>query len=382
MTTTPSSRRILILAMVMNPLVYAIIVFIIGVTLPTLTAKFNLTDPQKGTLFLVQNLAILISILGIGPVMDTYGRKLVLIGGAFLIAASTVAIGFVPTYGSLLFVLFLLGLGGGCNNVGGSALIADLFPEDSSSAFNWLGASFGIGAIIIPLLGSFMIGKYGLGLYVTVLGIIALIPLLIFLGARFPQPKNVEQFAMSELMKVLANPLILFLGLVLFFYVAVEISTVGWLKDYLINKFSMTDKTSGFVLTGFSVMMMLGRLSAGFVLKKIKGVHLIVYCAILSIVGLILMTLTSNLIVTIIGVIVVGLAYAPIYPTSLGTIGDNFDRYVATTLGLVVSFGFVGSMLLPFLIGLLGGNMNVILLAAVLMLLSQLVVVRAIKKRS
>jgi fucose permease len=144
----------------------------------------------------------------------------------------------------------------------------------------------------------------------------------------------------------------------------------------------MTDKTSGFVLTGFSVMMMLGRLSAGFVLKKIKGVHLIVYCAILSIVGLILMTLTSNLIVTIIGVIVVGLAYAPIYPTSLGTVGDNFDRYVATTLGLVVSFGFVGSMLLPFVIGLLGGNMNVILLAAVLMLLSQLVVVRAIKKRS
>lgn len=380
--TTPSSRRILILAMVMNPLVYAIIVFIIGVTLPTLTAKFNLTDPQKGTLFLIQNLAILISILGIGPVMDTYGRKPVLIGGAFLIAVSTVAIGFVPTYGSLLFVLFLLGLGGGCNNVGGSALIADLFPEDSSSAFNWLGASFGIGAIIIPLLGSFMIGKYGLGLYVTVLGIIALIPLLIFLGAKFPQPKNVEQFAMSELMKVLANPLILFLGLVLFFYVAVEISTVGWLKDYLINKFSMTDKTSGFVLTGFSVMMMLGRLSAGFVLKKIKGVHLIVYCAILSIVGLTLMTLTSNLIVTIIGVIVVGLAYAPIYPTSLGTVGDNFNRYVATTLGLVVSFGFVGSMLLPFVIGLLGGDMTVIILAAILMLISQLVVVRAIKKRS
>ncbi len=380
--TTASSRRILILAMVMNPLVYAIIVFIIGVTLPTLTAKFNLTDPQKGTLFLIQNLAILISILGIGPVMDTYGRKPVLIGGAFLIAASTVAIGFVPTYGSLLFVLFLLGLGGGCNNVGGSALIADLFPEDSSSAFNWLGASFGIGAIIIPLLGSFMIGKYGLGLYVTVLGIVALIPLLIFFGAKFPQPKNVEQFAMSELMKVLANPLILFLGLVLFFYVAVEISTVGWLKDYLINKFSMTDKTSGFVLTGFSVMMMLGRLSAGFVLKKIKGVHLIVYCAILSIVGLTLMTLTSNLIVTIIGVIVVGLAYAPIYPTSLGTVGDNFNRYVATTLGLVVSFGFVGSMLLPFVIGLLGGDMTVIILAAILMLISQLVVVRAIKKRS
>lgn len=380
MTTRPVSRKLLIFAMVMNPLVYAIIVFIIGVTLPTLTQKFNLSDSQKGALFFVQNLAILISILSVGPIMDKFGRKPVLMTGALLIAGSVIAVGVAPSFVSLLVILFILGLGGGCNNIGGSALIADLFTEDTSSAFNWLGASFGVGAIMIPLLGSFMIGPLGLLPFVTVLGIIAAIPFLIFLFSEFPKSQESDQFKFGELFRVISNPLVFMLGAVLFFYVAVEISTVGWLKDYLIDKFNMTDKSSGFVLTGFSIMMMVGRLSAGFILKKVKAVHLVVYCAVLSVVGLAVMIFTGNLALTILGVVLVGLAYAPIYPTSLGTIGENFSRYVATTMGLVISFGFAGSMLLPFLIGLLGGDMLVIIFAAALMLVSQLLVVARVRK--
>jgi fucose permease len=137
---------------------------------------------------------------------------------------------------------------------------------------------------------------------VTVLGLIAAIPLVIFAFAEFPKSQEADQFKMSDLVKVISNPLVFLLGAVLFFYVAVEISTVGWLKDYLINKFNLTDKTSGFVLTGFSSMMMVGRLSAGFILKKIRGVYLIVYCALLSVIGLAAMILTGNLPLTVLGV--------------------------------------------------------------------------------
>jgi len=382
MATQPVSRKLLIFAMVLNPLVYAIIVFIIGVTLPTLTEKFGLSDSQKGTLFLVQNLAILISILSVGPIMDKFGRKPVVLVGALLIAGSVVAVGVAPSFASLLAILFVLGLGGGCNNIGGSALIADLFTENTTSAFNWLGASFGIGAILIPLLGSLMIGPLGLFPYVIVLGLIAAIPLVIFAFAEFPKSQEADQFKLSELVKVISNPLVFLLGAVLFFYVAVEISTVGWLKDYLINKFNLTDKTSGFVLTGFSSMMMVGRLSAGFILKKIRGVYLIVYCALLSVIGLAAMILTGNLTLTVLGVALVGLAFAPIYPTSLGTIGENFSRYVATTMSVVISFGFLGSMLLPFVIGLLGGDLLVIIFAAGLMLVSQLGVVARVRRKA
>ena len=374
-------RRLLIFSVVLTTFVYAILVFLIGVTLPLLGEKFHLSDPQKGALFLFQNMGILAAVVSLGPIMDSFGRKPVLFAGSLLIAVMVILVGVAPSYPLLLLFLFFLGVGGGCINVGGNTLTADLFPNQSGSAFNWIGASFGLGAVFIPLLGSLMIGPYGLFSFVLVLGAIAALPLLIYSVVPFPRPRHAEKIVVQELGKILSDPFILFAGLVLFFYVGVEVSTAGWLKDFMIDKFSLSDKASGFVLSGFSLMMMTGRLSAGFILKNGKETRLLITCSLLSLAGLALLILTKDLTVTIAGAIVVGLAYAPVYPTMMGTVGDRLNRYVATSLGVVISIGFVGAMLLPFFIGVLGGNMAVIMLAVIAMLISQIGVIRSLAKR-
>ena len=376
-----TSRPLLTFGAAMNTFVYAIIVFIIGVTLPTLTKKFGLSDFQKGLLISVQNFAIMITILGIGLILDRIGRKPVLVIGAVLIAVSVIGIGLAPTYGVLVVVIFILGVGGGCNNIGGSTLITDLYPENPGRALNLITSTFGAGAIGIPLLGSLLIEPIGFLGYLSLLGAIAIIPFVIFVFAKFPKSKQIDKFILVDIFKVIINPLVFFIGAVLFFYVALEISTAGWLKDYLIDKFTMTDRSSGFVLTGFSVMLMLGRLIAGLVLKTMKGMYLIVWCSILAIIGLVLMILSNNLMISIIGVMIAGLAYAPIFPTSLGAVGENFKEYIATILGTVTTLGFLGAILLPYLIGNLGGDLNVMIVAAALMLLFQLLIVSSVRKR-
>jgi len=373
------SRATLTFAAAINTLVYAIIVFIIGVTLPTLSEKFALSDSQKGTLFLVQNMAILVTILGIGPLMDRFGRKQVLVLGALLVGAGVVGIGIAPTYSLLLAALFLLGIGGGCNNIGGSTLISDLYPENPGQALNLITSAFGAGAIGIPLLGSFMIGPLGLLPFVLLLGSISFVPFFAFSFSRFPAPQQTDKFVLRDMFKVIGHPLVFFIGMVLFFYVALEISTAGWMKDYFIKQFALTDRSSGFILTGFSAMFMVGRVAAGLVLKRLKGVTFMIWCAMAAIVGLSLMILSGSLALSVFGVLIVGLAYAPIFPTSLGMVGENFSSYLATRLGTVTALGTLGAMLLPWFIGRIGGNLNVMIVCALLLLLFQNLVRIAIR---
>lgn len=381
MTNQSTNRGLLTVAAVMNTFVYAIIVFLIGVLLPTFTDKFGLTDAQKGLLFLVENLAILITILGIGPVMDQFGRKPVLSIGALLIALGVLGMGWAPSFGILLIMVFILGLGGGCNNVGGSTLISDLYPENPGSALNWITSSFGAGAILVPLLGSLLLEPIGQFGYVLILGMVAIIPFVLFIISTFPSSQQAERFDIRNIVNVMTNPLAMTLGFVLFFYVALEVSTAGWLKDFLIGKFAMTDKTSGYVLTGFSAMMVAGRLGGGAILNKVKGTNMVIYCAVVAVAGLVLMILSGHLPVVIIGVVIVGLAFAPIYPTTVGTVGENFTVYRATTIGTVSALGFIGAMLLPYIIGLLGGQLTVMILTAILMVIAQFLVIRFVKSR-
>jgi fucose permease len=380
MTDPKVSRALLTFGAATNTFVYAIIVFIVGVSLPTLTEKLSLSDSQKGLLFSVQNLAILLTILAVGPVLDRIGRKPVLLLGAILIALSVVGIALAPTYSVLLAVIFCLGLGGGCNNIGGSTLITDLYPENPSRALNLITSTFGAGAIGVPLLGSLLIAPLGFLGYLLLLALVAFLPFVVFIIARFPATVQADQFVIGDVFKVIVNPLVFCIGAVLFFYVALEISTAGWLKDYFIDKFLMTDRTSGFVLTGFSIMLMLGRIVAGFILEKMKGMYLIIWCALLAVTGLVLMILSNNITVSIAGVLLTGLAYAPIFPTSLGTVGDNFKSYIATIMGTVTTLGFLGAIGLPFIIGLLGGQLNVMIVAALLMLIAQLMIVATVRK--
>lgn len=377
----PPSRALLTAGAVMNTFVYAIIVFIIGVSLPTLTEKFELNDAQKGTLFLVQNLALFLTIVSSGPLMDRLGRKVVLVVGALLIAAGVVGMGVAPTYGMLLVSLFVLGLGGGCNNVGGSTLISDLYPENPGRALNWITSSFGVGAITIPLLSALLLEDLSYPGYVSLLGVVALIPFVLFVFSRFPAVQQEDRIELRNMLEVMLNPLAVAIGAVLFFYVALEVSTAGWLKDFFMTAFDMTDSTSGFVLTGFSVMLVVGRLVGGVVLERVQGSVLIIGCAVLALLGLVLMILSGNVVVAVVGVGMTGLAFAPVYPTALGLVGENVTRYLATTIGVVSALGFLGAVVLPYLIGLLGGNLNVMIAGAVLLIVSQFVVIRLLRRR-
>src|SRR5215471_16028228 len=100
----------LILAAILAIFVYGMIAAMLGTILPDLSARFQLTPKQNGTIAFCQALGLIIASISVGPLIDNEGKKLGMILGLALI---TVALALLPRssgYSTTSTYLLLLGL--------------------------------------------------------------------------------------------------------------------------------------------------------------------------------------------------------------------------------------------------------------------------------
>jgi MFS transporter, DHA1 family, tetracycline resistance protein len=135
------------------PVIPKIIVSLIGGTLSD-AAPYGgwLADAYAGMQFLFAPF--------IGNLSDRFGRRPVLILSLVAIGIDYTITGFAPTIGWLFLARFLSGAAGG-SYATVNAYVADITPPEKRAAnFGLIGAAFGLGFIIGPLLGGFF-GQYG-----------------------------------------------------------------------------------------------------------------------------------------------------------------------------------------------------------------------------
>ncbi len=96
----------------------------------------------------------------IGALSDQYGRRPVLLASLFAFSLDFILQGFAPNIGWLFVGRLIAGITGASFSTC-SAYIADIsLPEKRAQNFGMIGAAFGLGFIIGPVLGGFL-GTYG-----------------------------------------------------------------------------------------------------------------------------------------------------------------------------------------------------------------------------
>ncbi len=361
---------------------YGILVSFLGATLPELRARLGFSIDQGGTLFSILYLAQIPMVFVAGPLIDRFGKKPVLAFGSLVCAAMLASMAYAPSFAVLGALLFVMGLGGSFVNSGGNTLIPELYPENPSSALNLGNIFFGLGAVFFPLLVTLIATRLGLtptlwiiALLVAVLGVLAL-------SQNFPPARAASGFDWHEARKVALDPAVIILAWVLFFYVALEIATGGWIRTYLEQDFHVSARTSSLLLTLFWSTIMVGRLAASQIVKKVRGPGLVLRASVGALVGLVLFVIAPNVPVAAAGIVICGLSYAPIFPTTIGTASGHFPKLFGTVFGILMASGLAGGILLPKAVGFVAQGATVrtgiwlSVMTAVLLFISQLAFIR------
>src|SRR5579872_2633933 len=157
---------------------FGVMTSFLGATLPELRTRAGIDLTQGGTLFSFLYFPQVPMVFLAGPLIDRFGKKMVLAAGLLCSAAALVGIAYAPNYAMIGALLVMLGLGGSSAMAAANTLIPDLYPENPSSALNVGGIFFGVGAVFFPWLVALMAQR--LGLVKTLWSIAALVGLVAF----------------------------------------------------------------------------------------------------------------------------------------------------------------------------------------------------------
>jgi len=129
--------------------------------LPEVAREYGFSLPQAGLMSTVFTIGMAIAGLPAGYLMSHYARKTVAQAGVFIFSAVTILTIAARGFDDMLAYRALTGVGEAMQLTALFAIVSSYFPRYRAVAIGVLNCSFGIGAIIGPLLGAAMLSTYG-----------------------------------------------------------------------------------------------------------------------------------------------------------------------------------------------------------------------------
>ena len=349
-----SSRRALFICACLGLLTFGIVLTTLGSVLPAVMPRYGIDKAEAGALFTLMTLGILIGSLVCGPIVDGYGYRGILIAATALTIAGLEGIAFAPSIGWLRLAVILIGFGGGIINGGTNALVADISVESRGAGLSLLAVFFAVGAMGVPFVLGTLPQSISYSMVIAWVGALVLIPLLVIALTRFPEPKQAQGFPIADAGRLLRDPVFLLMGFMLFLESGMEITVGGWTATFFNEELAVSARMALISLSLYWMGMMLARLSLSVILPRIQAIRVLYACIAIGLVGAALLLTTRSPGVAALGVFLLGVGFAAMFPVMLGFIGDRYARLSGTAFGVAIAMALVGGMLGPYVAGLLG----------------------------
>jgi len=346
----------------------AVCFIILGSISVELMARLQIDENQFGTLISLFSLSCLIAQLFIGFAVDKFGHKPLAISGFLISGLAILLLAFSTSYALVQLATLLLGVGAiCCNTVGNTLLPVVLFDgKDPARASNFGCGFVGLGFVLVPLMiGTFM---NDLGFSYTVSVSVVAVGTLIFVVVAFlpKYPQVSTGFSLVKALDLVRKPIVLISAAALACYIGLEWTMNNWTKPLMTELYEATDhanavRNASLVLMLFGLAMAIGRFATS-ALKNVSamGVKIIAAMSLISIPAIIILVKASSPGLAILAVLVIGLAFAPMFPTIVGVTFDKFEPNVyGSVFGIIFSIGLLGSMILPKLVGYLSKGKTV-----------------------
>jgi fucose permease len=310
--------------------------------LPQLAARFALDDAQLGYIAFAYALGLTIASLAIGPILDNVGKKTGLVAGLSGITAALVGLALAEGYGAVLASNLLMGLGGGMLVTGANVLVSDVAEEKRASTLNFLNLFFGLGGLATPFLAANIPALGDVRSLCLFLAAVSGLTLLLHILTAMPPPSGERGFVLSEAGALLNQPALYLLSLMLFLYVACEVGMWNWLVRYLVTQGVAESAAQNTLSLGFALGLLVGRLVVSRILLGVSEIKVTLAASVAMTVTTFAMLQAASPVMAGVAVFLAGAAMAPVFPTTLGMVGNIFRRMTATAMGIVITSGWIG----------------------------------------
>lgn len=209
----------LIVAVILAIFIYGMISAMLGTILPDLSSRFHLRPSQNGQIASAQALGLILASVGVGPLLDSEGKKVGLILGLLLVALALLLLPRSKDFLSLATSLFVLGVGGGIVVTGANALVSDVSEAHRGTTLNLVNLFFGLGGLATPFISANLFARNWSRLCYTVAGL-TIGAVSLQLVTKMPHPTGAGRFVIAESGAVFSHPILYLLGLFLFLYVS------------------------------------------------------------------------------------------------------------------------------------------------------------------
>ncbi len=348
MTQLRSGR--IIAAAILAMFLYGIVAALLGTLMP----GFGFTPAQNGKIAGAQALGLVIASLAVGPFIDSKGKKPALLLGLAFIAISLVALAIWGGFEFAMLWWFIEGMGGAIILTAANALASDAGEDRRAIALNLLSLFFGLGGLATPAIMNYLAAGNGNTLcYIATL--LCVITFAVHVTTPMALPTGERGFQFSEARGLLARPSLWLLCAFMFLYVTCEVGIWNWLVVYLKTRNISQSQALNILSFGFALGLLIGRLIVCRILVKVSPATVTLCAAGAMAVTTFLMLNTNDPALAGIIVFCVGIAMAPVFPTTLAMVADESPNST-TAMGVVITFGFIGLAVSSPLIGAIAGG--------------------------
>ena len=328
---------------------------VLGVAWPSLRRSFARPIEQLGLILLATMAGYLASSFSAGAALARLGLGRLLVASCWLVAASSAAWAATPWWAAIVGGAFVSGLGAGAIDAGINAFAAARFTP---RVITWLHACWGLGAMLGPLVMAALVaaGPGWRGGYVL------LAASLFAMGACFGLTRSLWELPAGEggptprassLGEALREPRVRGNALLFFVYTGVEASAGQWAFSLLTESRGMGDAAAGLATSTYWGSIFAGRLAFGVLAHHVAPARLLRLGMAGAPLAALVVTLTRSGAGGFIGLFVLGLLLAPIFPLLIAeTPARVGGRHAAHAVGFQISAATLGAGTLPAAAGL------------------------------
>ena len=342
---------------------------VLGSAWPTIYPEFHVPVSYAGIIYGIISACTIISSLQSDRLNRRFGTGKVTAFSVLTTAVALFGFSICPNYWMMMLWAIPYGLGAGSID---AALNNYVALHYKSWHMNWLHCMWGVGASVGPFIMSFALThgqNWRMGYrYISWIQIALTIIVMFSLPLWKQQPTIVlEDGTETELeSKALTLPEIFAIKgakplLFMFFcYCALEQTAGLWASSYLVLKYGIDSETAASYGCLFFLGMTLGRAISGFISMKLNDNQMIRLGQVVILFGLFLMFLPFDYHIALIGIVVIGLGCAPIYPCIIHSTPENFGADKSQALiGVQMASAYTGNLVMAPLFGIIANHIGV-----------------------